>query len=219
MKHAGDLMNQKWLILGALMLPAVVLGLPGCSTVRVTSPSATATQQYLTSEAVSKAISKLSFDLLRGRKVFIDNSYLSDAEKEFATAEFRAAVLQAGAFVKADRNEAEMIIEMRSNGIGIDHYQSLVGLPAIYGPPTGSDVSGAGAIAQTVVTPEIAITKNIRQVGYASISYVAYWSDTGEIVAQSGPYVGKTLREDWWFLGFGPQTVGNVPVVDRTMEP
>jgi len=201
---------------------AVLLGvfgvLPGCSTVRVSDPSATATQQYLTSEAVSKAISQLSFESLRGRKVFIDNSYLAEAEKGFATAEFRAVVLQAGAYVKAERSEAEIIIEMRSNGIGIDRYQSLVGLPAIYGPPTGSDAAGAGAITQTVVTPEVAITKNIRQVGYASISYVAYWADTGEIVTGSGPYVGKTLREDWWFLGFGPRTIGNVPVVDRTLE-
>ena len=195
-----------------------IIAIAGCSTVRVTDPIATATQQYLTSEAVSKAISQLSFDTLRGRKVFIDNSYLADAEKGFATAEFRAAVLQAGAYLQANRDDAEMIIEMRSNGIGIDRYQSMVGLPAIYGPPTGSEIAGAGAITQTVVTPEIAITKNIRQVGFASLSYVAYWNDTGEIVAESGPYVGKTLRQDWWFLGFGPRTIGNVPVVDHTRD-
>ena len=69
-----------------------------------------------------------------------------------------------------------------------------------------------------VITTEIAITKNLKQIGFASLSYVAYWADTGEIVSVSGPYVGKTLREDWWFLGFGPRTIGNVPVVDRTVK-
>ncbi len=211
-------MDKMRLKLSSAVLLGVFGVLSGCSTVRVTDPSATATQQYLTSEAVSRAISQLSFESLRGRKVFIDNSYLAEAEKGFATAEFRAVVLQAGAYIKTERSEAEIIIEMRSNGIGIDRYQSMVGLPAIYGPPTGSEAAGAGAITQTVVTPEVAITKNIRQVGYASISYVAYWADTGEIVTGSGPYVGKTLREDWWFLGFGPRTIGNVPVVDRTLE-
>jgi hypothetical protein len=183
--------------------------------VRVTDPTATATQQYLTSEAVAKAIAQLSFDSLRGRRVYIDNSYLADAEKAFTSAEFRAAVLQAGAFLQPDRAKAEMIIEMRSNGIGIDSYQSLVGLPSIAGPPTGA---GTGAISQAIVTPEIAITKNLKQIGFASLSYVAYWADTGEIVTGSGPYVGRTLREDWWFLGFGPRTIGNVPVVDRNIK-
>jgi len=190
--------------------------LTGCSNVRITDPLATATQQYLTSEAVSRAIRQLSFDTLRGRKVFIDNGFLAEAEKGFATAEFRSAVLQSGAYIQQDRKQAEIIIEIRSNGIGIDRYESLLGLPSIAGPPTGS--AGTGAVSQTIITPEIAITKNLKQMGYASISYVSYWEDTGEIVSCSGPYVGKTYRQDWWFLGFGPQTIGNVPVVDRDVK-
>ena len=190
----------------------------GCSTLRITDPSATATQQYLASEAVAKAIAQLSFDTLRGRRVFVDNSYIADAEKGFTTAEFRAAVLQSGAYIQAERSKAEIIVEMRSNGIGIDRYESLVGLPSIAGPPTGTGTAGTGVVTQAVITPEIAITKNLKQIGFASLSYVAYWADTGEIVSVSGPYVGKTLREDWWFLGFGPRTIGNVPVVDRTVK-
>lgn len=190
----------------------------GCSTVRVSDPAATATQQYMTSEAVSQAIAQLTFDSLRGRRVFVDSSYLSEAERGFASAEFRAAVLRAGAYLQADREKAEIMIEVRSNGIGIDRYQSMVGLPAIYGPPVGSEAAGAGAITQTVVTPEIALTKHIKQIGFASLSYAAYWIDTGEIVAESGPFVGKTFREDWWYFGFGPRTIGNVPVVDLTQR-
>jgi hypothetical protein len=187
----------------------------GCSSVRITDPTATATQQYLTSEAVAKAIAQLSFDTLRGRKVFVDNTYIAEAEKGFTTAEFRAAVLEAGALIQPERAKAEIVIEMRSNGIGIDRYQSLVGLPSIAGPPTGAST---GAVSQVLITPEIAITKNLKQIGFASLSYVAYWADSGEIVASSGPYVGKTMREDWWLLGFGPQSVGNVPVVDRDVK-
>lgn len=209
-------MTRTRFVLFFMALQSALWVCSGCSTVRITDPSATATQQYLTSEAVAKAISQLSFDTLRGRRVYIDNSYLADAEKGFTTAEFRAAALQAGVYVQADRADAEMIIEMRSNGIGIDRYQSLVGLPSIAGPPTGA--AAGSAISQAIITPEIAITKNLKQIGFASLSYVAYWSDTGEIVASSGPYVGKTLREDWWFLGFGPRTIGNVPVVDHAIE-
>jgi hypothetical protein len=213
--ESGKIMDINRLMLRlAAALIAIGAG-SGCSTVRITDPTATATQQYLTSEAVAKAVAKLSFDALRGRTVFVDNAYLADAEKGFTTAEFRAAVFEAGCLIQSERSNAEIIIEMRSNGIGIDRYQSIVGLPSIAGPPTGS---GTSVVSQAVITPEIAITKNLKQIGFASLSYVAYWADSGEIVAGSGPYVGKTLREDWWFLGFGPRTVGNVPVVDRDVQ-
>lgn len=195
---------------------AIMMILSGCSTVRITDTAATATQQYLTSEAVAKAISQLSFEPLRGRRVFIDNSFLSESEKHFTSAEFRAAALEAGLLIQSEREKSEIIIEMRSNGIGIDRYQSLVGIPSIYGPPTGA--VAADTVTQSVITPEIAITKNLKQIGFASLSYVAYWADSGEIVASAGPYVGKTHREDWWFMGFGPNTIGNIPVVDHTTK-
>ncbi len=188
----------------------------GCAMVRVTDPEKTATQQYLTSEAVAKAIEQLSFDILRGRTVYIDNSYLDEAEQRFATAEFRATVLQAGAYVIDNRGAAEIIVEMRSNGIGIDRYESLLGIPSLGGPAAAAP--GAPPGAQSIVTPELAITKNLRQHGFASLSYVAFWADSGEIVTHSGPFVGQTYRQDWWFLGFGPRTIGNVPVVEPVLD-
>ena len=104
-----------------------------------------------------------------------------------------------------------MIIEMR-NGIGLTTTKVWWACEAAQ----PSDVSGAGAIAQAVVTPEIAITKNIRQVGYAGIicRVLVKWRNC----YWSGPYVGKNSAKTGG-LGFSPQTVGNVPVVDRTMEP
>lgn len=187
----------------------------GCASIRVTDPARTATEQFLTSEAVIRAAEQLSFDPLRGRRVFIDDSYLSDAAKQFTVGEFRSRLLQAGAYVQPERDRAEMVVEVRAGGIGIDRYESLVGIPSIAAPAAATaDVPGG----QTVLTPELAITKNIRQVGYASLSYVAYWADSGEIVTTSGPYIGRTLRQDRWIMGWGPRTVGNVPVVDRKID-
>jgi hypothetical protein len=61
-----------------------------------------------------------------------------------------------------------------------------------------------------VATPELAIVKTTRQKGYASIAYIAYWADTGEVIASSGPFVGRTYREDLWIFGAGPRTTGNI---------
>ena len=100
------------------------------------------------------------------------------------------------------REEAEIVLEVRSHGIGIDRADNLIGIPALTLPTLGTSA---------VVTPELAIFKSIKQRGFASVAYVAFWQDTGEIVASSGPFVGKTYRDDYWILGYGPQTVGNVP--------
>jgi len=199
-------------------IPIVVIGVTAlcfcssCSSVRVSDPRSTATEHFLMSQAVTDAVTVLSFDVLRGRRAYIDNSYLQEPERAFITAEFRAAALDSGALIKESRPEAEVIVEVRSGGVGIDRYESLVGIPSIYAPPTGS--GSTGGLSQTVLTPELAITKSLKQYGFADISYVAYWADSGEIIAAGGPSVGRTYRQDTWFFGFGPRTIGNVPVVN-----
>jgi hypothetical protein len=36
------------------------------------------------------------------------------------------------------------------------------------------------------------------------------------VVHESGPFIGRTTRDDWWVFGFGPRTVGNIPTTDPT---
>lgn len=191
--------------------------LAGCSNLRVTDPPRTATEQFLLSRAATKAIDPLSFEILHGRKVFVDTSFLSVAEKEFVLGKVRARLLESGVSLMASREQAEIILEVRSGGLGIDRYESLLGLPSLFAPAGASSVA-TGTPMATLITPELAISKKIRQVGYASVSYVAYWSDTGEIVASSAPSIGRTYREDWWFLGFGPRSLGDIPPVEYDFD-
>jgi len=197
-----------------ISLTAALLFCVGCANVRVTDPGRTATEQFLLSEAARAAVEPLSFDALRGRTVFVENRYFAPAEKEFVIGEVRAKLLKAGVQLLNDPNQAEIIVELRSGGVGIDRYESLLGLPAINTGPAGSLVTD-GSVA-TILTPELAITKAIKQIGFASVAYVAYRADTGEMVTQSGPSVGKSYREDWWLLGFGPRTVGTIAPVDHS---
>ena len=180
----------------------------GCANVRITDPSRTATEQFLLSEAAVKAVELLSFEAIHGRKIFLNDANFAPVEKEFVLGEFRAKLLHSGVSLLSKREDAEIIVEVRSGGVGIDRYEAIFGIPALVAP------SAVTSSAVTLLTPEIAITKKIRQVGFASVAYVAYWADSGEIVASSGPFVGKTYREDWWFLGFGPNTIGTIPPVD-----
>jgi hypothetical protein len=211
--HFSYKVNWKGLIKFLISLIAVCWT-AGCSNIRITDPPRTATEQYLLSLAAIKAVEPYSFDTLYGRRVYLSETYFAPAEKQFILGEFRAKLLLSGVQLVTDPEKAEIVMEVRSGGVGIDRYESLVGVPPLLAP-AGAAV---GASSATLITPELAATKNIKQIGFASIAYVAYWRDTGEIVANSDPIIGRTYREDWWMFGVGPHTTGNIPMVDHTNE-
>jgi hypothetical protein len=181
----------------------------GCASVRITDPPRTATEQFLLSQAAARAVQQLIFDPLRGRRAFLDAQYFAASERDFVIAEMRAKLLLAGVYLVPQREEAEVIIEVRSGGVGIDRADFLLGLPSLV-------LTAEDAFNIPFATPEIALLKSTEQEGFAAVAYVAYWARTGEVVAASGPYLGRALRDDWWFFGVGPRTVGDIKTVEPT---
>jgi hypothetical protein len=196
---------------GRAALFFALLALTGCSTLRVTQPPETADEQFLLSQAASLAISKISVANLRDRMVYVSVRFMRPLGQlpgqSFLEADLRSHLLKGGVRLTNVRNKAQIVLEVRCGALGINQENSLIGIPAIAfgGYNSGSNFS------LPVVLPQISILQNTTQQGYASVAYVAYWRNTGEIVASSGPFVGRTYRHDWWFLGFGPETSGNIP--------
>jgi hypothetical protein len=190
----------------------------GCATIRVTDPQRTATEQFLLSGAVQSAIDQVSADTLRDRIVYIDTTYLTTAwqtapELSFLIGEFRAKLLEGGARLAGKREEAQIVLELRTGGVGVDRLEFLLGIPPIgFGALAGGVAAAGGA---PLLTPELAILKSTRQYSFASVAFVAYWADTGELLTSSGPFVGKRFREDWWIFGTGPRTVGDIAPTER----
>src|SRR5690606_38317440 len=112
-------------------------------------------------------------------------------------------------------DEAQIVLEVRSGGVGIDRSDFLLGLPSMM--VTSGD-GGDGIARIPFTTPELSIVKNINQIGVASVAFVAYWADSCEVVSISGPHIGRTMREDWWFFGFGPRTVGDIAPVEAAQD-
>jgi hypothetical protein len=186
-----------------------------CATIRVTDPPRTATEQYLIRQAAIQSISQLSLDALRDRTVYVETTYLSAVENpstdiSFLLGELRARILTTGARLTERKDDAQIVMEVRSPGLGVDRIEFLLGIPALY-------LSGANSSTGNVpvAIPELAILKSTKQRGFASVAFVAYWRDTGSLVYQSGPFVGRTLRDDWWFFGLGPKTTGNIPPAEK----
>jgi hypothetical protein len=193
----------------------VALSCMSCATVRTTDPNRTATEQFLVSAAATRAVDQLTPTTLRDRRVFIDSSYLfagvASNDQSFLLGELRAKLLTNGVRLVKNREEAQIVLEVRAGALSVDRIEYLLGIPATY--LTGSTTGTPSNVP--IVTPELAIVKDTKQQGYASVAFIAYWNDTGELIASSGPFVGKTLREDFWFFGLGPRTVGNIPPAEK----
>lgn len=201
----------------ALLFASLLLFGQGCATIRITDPPRTATEQFLLTGAVSEAVEQLSADPLRDRLVWVEPRYLSDTrersgEISFVIGEVRAKLLESGVRLVETRETAEVVLEIRSGGVGIDRLDFLLGIPSGYIPGVSGQVGSEGV---PIATPELAIVKSTRQGGFASVAFVAYIAKTGELLATSGPFVGRTKREDFWLFGLGPRTVGDIPPAER----
>jgi hypothetical protein len=216
------------------MLAILVSCCGGCATIRVTDPEYTATQQFLENVASQQAVSQLSMNGLRDQLVFVDSSYLfppldhpieqqlliePSFENAFLLGEVRARLLTQGVRLTADRKEATVILEVRSAGVGVDDYEYLFGLSASavgsIGGAAGAAATAGAAAGTSPVASQLAILQSTKLKGYASVAIVAYRAKTGELIATSGPFVGRTHREDFWIFGFGPHTIGDIPPAEK----
>jgi hypothetical protein len=202
--------------------------------VRVTDPPRTATEQFLLSGSVQDAVAELSMDGLRDQLVFVDTTYLTgdppplagapqiiertrpDQDLLFLLGELRSRMLKEGIRLTGKRDDATVIVEVRTGGVGIDRYEFLLGIPSVSATTAaGGGSSAAAATGVPIVLPEVAILKSTRQLAFSSVAIVAYRNDGGELVAQSGPFVGRRRRADYWILGTGPNTVGDIPPAEK----
>jgi hypothetical protein len=200
-----------------LLLTVFLLTSGGCATIRVTDPVHTATEQFLLTESARKAVAELSLEGLRDQLVWMETLYLTglsqpSLEHTFLLGELRARLLREGIRLAPKRDGATVIMEVRSGGVGVDRLEYLLGIPSFI-TPAGSGTLTVGGVP--IVTPELAILKNTKQRGFASVSIIAYRANTGELLAASGPFVGKTRRDDYWILGTGPRTVGDIPPAEK----
>ncbi len=200
-----------------------ILWAGGCATIRVTDPPRSADEQFLLTEATRRSVAQLALDALRDRSVWIetgyalsttqpyDHSFLTNEvrqpsfEELFVVAELRARLLRSGVRLAPSRQAAQVVLELRIGAVSNNREEFLLGIPAT-AIPTGTETANLA-----VATPEIAILKKTTQRGFASIAFVAYWADSGELLTLSGPFVGRSLRKDTWIFGIGPNTVGDIP--------
>jgi len=163
----------------------------GCTSVRETQPERTATEQLIMSGAVIDAAAQIQSESIKGKKVALDVTYLKSVDVEFTKGELRDRLLQLGALLVVDPAEAEVIVEARSGGLGIDESKTNIGIPPIPIP-----VPAVG----TFQTPSLYVYKYHRQEGKSAIALTGIDVVTGKHLF-SVRSLGNAVHSDLSLIG------------------
>ncbi|WP_374652762.1 DUF6655 family protein [Dongia sp.] len=178
-------------------LSFVFLALPilcACTTVRVTRPERTATEQLLLSTAAEAQARSLDFGVPAGKKVFVEPANFDGYDSKYAIAAIREQALRKGLRLVAEKKDAECIIEIRAGALSADQKALLIGIPSFDLP-----VPLAGGAFSF---PEIALFKRGTELGVAKFSAASYDARQGTLIATAAPPASASYQTETVLLFF-----------------
>ncbi|WP_157605392.1 DUF6655 family protein [Schlesneria paludicola] len=155
----------------------------------------TGREQLLISNAVDQSLSKCDFTAFNGAKVFVEEKYLESIDKGYIVGSIRHRLMLNGASIVGKPEEADVVFEMRSGGIGTDNAESYVGIPEIVLPGMFS-------------LPEVRFWQKQKQSALAKIGVVAYDPKNHEILGAGGVSAAMSNDTNFFFMGMGPYQSG-----------
>lgn len=183
-------------VLWLSLLGLVTLTL-GCTSTKQSNTARTAREQLLVSNAIDQSLSKVDFTPFRGARVFVDEKYLDCTDKGYLVGSVRHRAMANGAVVVSKIEDADVVLELRSGGVGTDMADSFLGMPEIVLPGM-------------LTIPEVRLVNKTRQSAMAKIGLVAYDPKNHAVLGEGG--VSSSLSEDnnWYVMGIGPWQDGSV---------
>ena len=173
----------------------VTLGLAmmatGCTTTSTSNTARTAKEQMLLSNAVDQSLDKVDFTPLYGQKVFVEDKYLECVDKSYVLGSLRHRVMRAGGALATAADDADVVMEVRSGGVGTDSTEMYTGLPPI---PLGVGMQ----------TPEIRLSERKSQYGYSKLGIVLFDAKTKAALGDGGMSMAQSDDNNWYVLGMGP---------------
>ncbi len=171
----------------------------GCTTTRKSDTARTGMEQLLISNAVDQTLQKTDLPPLDGRKVFVEEKYLDSVDKGYVVGTLRQKLLASGARLVDKKEDSEITLELCSGGVGTDNIESFIGMPGMAMP---------GPLP--IEIPEIRLYEKSSQFGTAKLSVVAYATESGQMIHDSGPALARANDSRWSILGVGPFQSGTV---------
>lgn len=174
-----------------------LIGLSGCTSTSTTNTARAAKEQLLISNAVDRTLNKVSFAPLSGQRVYVEEKYLECVDKPYVAGSIRHRVARSGARIVDKPEEADVVMEIRSGGVGTDTAESFLGVPEI-------------ALPGMLTLPEIRFATKTAQQGFAKIGIVAYDAASKEVLGDGGMSIAHADDVNWSVLGLGPWMSGTI---------
>ena len=171
----------------------------GCTTMRSSDTARTGKEQLLISNAVDQSLSKVEFTALNGQKVFLDQQYLDCVDKGYVVSSMRERLFHAGASVVDKAEEADVVLEVRSGGVGTDNIDSFVGLPKLSLP---------GPLP--ISFPEVRLWSREKHQGIAKLGIVAYDAKNKALWGHGGKVLSQSDDTGYTVMGIGPFRQGSI---------
>ena len=165
--------------------------LTGCTTTRQTNTARTASEQLLISNAVDQALAKVDFTAFQGQRVLVEEKYLDCSDKGYIVGSVRHRLMVNGAAIATKPEEADVVMELRSGGVGTDDADSYLGMPQIVLPGM-------------LTIPEVKMVTRNRQTALAKIGLVAYDAKSQQLLGAGGVSSSLADTSNLYVLGFGP---------------
>src|SRR5439155_23513167 len=107
----------------------------GCATTKSSDTARTGVEQLLISSATDQALDKVHFEPIRNAKVFVETKYLDCTDKNYIIVALHQRLMRNGSTLVDKAEDAQVILEIGSGGVGTDRHDFFVGVPAIPLPP------------------------------------------------------------------------------------
>lgn len=179
------------------MLLACVVAISGCASTVTSNTARTAKEQMLLSDAVDQSLAKVDFSPLDRQTVFLEDKYLECVDKPYVVGSVRHRIMRAGGNLAAKAEDATVVMELRSGGIGTDTSESFLGTPEI-------------ALPGMLTVPEIRLIERKSQFGFAKIGIVAYDGSGNQILGSGGVTLAQSDDNNVTAFGIGPFQSGSL---------
>jgi len=181
------------------LLPLLMLAC-GCTTMKESDTSRTGIEQLLISSATDRALNKVDLQPIAGSKVFVETKYLDCVDKNYVIVSMRQRLMEHRCTLVDKAEEAEVVLELGSGGVGTDRTELFVGIPEIPLPPPSP-----------VSIPKLAFMSRTKAMGTAKLVVVAYEAKSKQPLINSGYALARADHQNWNVLGVGGIQSGHVP--------
>lgn len=169
----------------------------GCASMKESDTSRTGLEQLLISNAVDQSLAKIDFAPISGAKVHLKSDLLDCVDKNYVILSTRSKLLANRCTLVDKPDEADVILEIASGGVGTDRTEMHVGSPEI---PLGL----MGSI------PKINVYERKKAMGTAKLAVLATDTKTKQPMINSGFSLARSDHQHWTLMGSGPVLSGSV---------